>query len=343
MTSPRIKKRSFILFPAAAVVVCCALVGWALFGGNVWKGRLDKTFLVSRGESFSHIVDSLEAQGIIRNRPSFILTARLLGGAGHLQVGKYLFASGVSNVELYLALRSGKGNLLIAVTIPEGYRVRAQARIFAQSMGIDSARYAQLAFDSSFTRSLGVEASTLEGYLFPDTYEFSWGQDEKDIIRHQVGNLMLFFNDSLRSRAREKGWTMHQTLTFASIVEGEARLEEERPVIAGVYRNRLRKGMKLEADPTIQYMFPDGPRRVRYADLQVDNPYNSYRYAGLPPGPVNNPGRASILASLYPAEHGFLFFVANGRGGHWFTKTYRDHLRYVRAYRRRQARPSAHG
>jgi UPF0755 protein len=136
---------------------------------------------------------------------------------------------------------------------------------------------------------------------------------------------------------------MHQTLTFASIVEGEARLDEERPVIAGVYHNRLRKGMKLEADPTIQYMFPDGPRRVRYADLQVDNPYNSYRYAGLPPGPVNNPGRASILASLFPAEHGFLFFVANGRGGHWFTKTYGDHLRYVRAYRRRRARPSAHG
>jgi UPF0755 protein len=115
-------------------------------------------------------------------------------------------------------------------------------------------------------------------------------------------------------------------------------LDEERPVIAGVYHNRLRLGMRLEADPTIQYILPDGPRRILYADLRLDSPYNTYRYAGLPPGPVNNPGRASILASLYPSVHGYIFFVANGRGGHWFSRSYAEHQQYVRKYRRERTR-----
>jgi UPF0755 protein len=121
-------------------------------------------------------------------------------------------------------------------------------------------------------------------------------------------------------------------------VEGEAVLDEERPIIAGVYLNRLRIGMRLEADPTVQYIIPDGPRRLRYSDLRLVSPYNTYRNSGLPPGPVNSPGRASILAVLNPAAHTYLFFVSNGKGGHWFSSTYAEHLRNVRKYRRGRAR-----
>jgi UPF0755 protein len=131
-------------------------------------------------------------------------------------------------------------------------------------------------------------------------------------------------------------------VTFASIVEGEAVLDEERPIISGVYHNRIRKGMRLEADPTIQYVLENGPRRLTYTDLRSNTPYNTYRFPGLPPGPVNNPGKASIMAALYPQGNGYLFFVANGRGGHWFTRTYDEHLHYVRIFRReRRVRAAA--
>jgi UPF0755 protein len=153
-----------------------------------------------------------------------------------------------------------------------------------------------------------------------------------------VGEFKRFYTESLQHRANELAWTTKQVLTLASIVEGESALPDERPVISGVYHNRLRKKMRLQADPTIQFMIENGPRRVLYSDLKLDHPYNTYRNHGLPPGPVNNPGKASILAALYPASHNYLFFVANGQGGHWFAANYDDHLRYVRKLRRYRAR-----
>jgi UPF0755 protein len=153
-----------------------------------------------------------------------------------------------------------------------------------------------------------------------------------------VSAFLAFYGDSLQTKTQAIGWSMHRVVTMASIVEGEAVLDEERPIVAGVYLNRLRLRMRLEADPTIQYVIPGGPRRLLYSDLRVESPYNTYRHYGLPPGPVNNPGRASILAVLNPVRHNYIFFVANGRGGHWFSSTYAEHLRNVRRYRRERGR-----
>lgn len=320
------------------VIALIAASLWVFHGGNDFAGGGERIFFVSRGENFAAVVDTLESRGIIRSRPLFVFVAKVYGGAERIQVGKYGVLSGISNADLFQMLRSGKGNQLIHVTIPEGSRIRTQARLFARNLGIDSAKYARLAFDPSWAGSLGVEEPSLEGYLLPDTYGFSWEQDERDILKRQVENFRQFFNDTLRNKAAEFGWDVHAALTFASIVEGEAVLGDERAIIAGVYHNRLRTGMRLDADPTIQYIISDGPRRILYADLRIDNPYNTYRYRGLPPGPVNNPGRASILASLNPAKHGFIYFVANGKGGHWFARSYMEHLRYVRMFKRQRAK-----
>ena len=339
MNIPGTPIRRTLAVATAGLVACAALVIWVLFGPNTFAGGGEKVVFVSRGETFTAVVDSLDARGIIRSRFQFMAVARLLGGADRVQVGKYLFQSGVSNASLFAMLRSGRGNQLIQVTVPEGLRIRAQARIFARALGVDSSRYARLASDPAWARSLGVEEGGLEGYLLPDTYEFYWEQDEREIQRRQVEAFQKFFNDTLRSKCREFGWDVPQAVTFASIVEGEAVLDEERPIISGVYHNRLRKGMRLDADPTIQYILEDGPRRLTYADLKLDTPYNTYRYGGLPPGPVNNPGRASLIAALYPQSNAYLYFVANGRGGHWFTRTYDEHLHYVGMYKRgRRAR-----
>jgi UPF0755 protein len=325
--------RALVAF-ALCALAAVASIAWVLFGPNAFSGGGERVLYVSRGQSFASVVDSLEAKGIVRSRFQFLTVARVLGGADKVQVGKYLLQSGISNLDLFLMLRSGRGNQLIHVTVPEGSRIRGQARIFSRALGIDSSKYASLAFDPLYARSLGIDAGDLEGYLLPDTYEFFWEQDERDILKREVDAFQRFFNDTLRARCREFGWDVHQAVTFASIVEGEAVLDEERPIISGVYHNRLRKGMRLEADPTIQYVLEDGPRRLTYADLKSSTPYNTYRYQGLPPGPVNNPGKASIMAALYPQGNGYIFFVANGRGGHWFTRTYAEHLHYVGIFKR---------
>ncbi len=331
--------RGALAVAGALIAAAAALLLWVFFGPNAFSGGGERVVFVSKGETFGAVADSLESKGIVRSRSLFMFVARMLGGSEKVQVGKFAFRSGISNGELFTMLRSGKGNLLIQVTIPEGLRVRAQARIFARTLGIDSSRYARLAFDPAYARSLGIDEPSLEGYLLPDTYDFFWEQDEREIVRRQVESFQRFFTDSLRARCGEFGWNVHQAVTFASIVEGEAVLEEERAIISGVYHNRIRKGMRLEADPTIQYALEDGPRRLRYDDLRSDSPYNTYLHAGLPPGPVNNPGKASILAALYPQGNGYLFFVANGRGGHWFSRTYGEHLHYVGIYKRgRRAR-----
>ncbi|MBP1655604.1 MAG: putative periplasmic solute-binding protein [Bacteroidetes bacterium] len=329
------------LYAVIAGIVLLVLVvgGLVIFHGpNDFAGAPERQFFIKRGESFAQIVDSLEAQGIIRDRTMFRLVARVYGGTDRLQIGKYRFVSGMSNAEIYLSLREGRGNQLVKVSIPEGSRPRLQARLFARAIGIDSSRFVNLVYDPETTRDFGIEAESLEGYLLPETYSLYWGMDEKELIQMQVREFRKFFSDSLVQRAKDLGWTVHQAVTFASIVEGEAVMDAERPTIAAVYHNRLRKGMRLEADPTIQYLFDGGPRRVLYADLRMDSPYNTYKYAGLPPGPVNNPGKASMLASLYPAAHSYLYFVANGNGGHWFSQTYAEHMQNVRRYRHERAR-----
>jgi UPF0755 protein len=320
------------------VVAAGTFVLSALYWPNTLPDEADRVVYVSRGEPFHAIMDSLAHHRIIRSRLLFHLTARLYGGTDRLQIGKYAFRSGMSNAEIFLSLREGRDNLLITVTIPEGLRARTQARLFARAIGIDSVKYMSLVRDASFVKKCGLEGPTLEGYLLPETYRLVWGQEESEVIEKQLGEFKRFFTDSLRVRAVEFGWSVRQALTFASIVEGEAVIDEERPVISGVYHNRLRIGMKLEADPTLQYIFENGPRRVLYADLRIDNPYNTYRYAGLPPGPVNNPGRASILAALFPQQNNYLYFVANTHGGHWFSRNLAEHAQNVRNYRRVRAR-----
>jgi UPF0755 protein len=326
-----------IVFGAA-----CAVLYEVFFGPNVFAGAEEKSFFVSKGQTFASVVDSLEAEGIINSRQSFVFVAKFHGGTSRLKVGKYKFKSGISNYGLLTALLEGKDATLIPVTLREGLTSRQQAHILARAIGIDSARFVSLVHDPSVVQSFGITSPSLEGYLFPETYDFRWQADEQDIITHLVRHFQAFYNDSLQARASDIGWTTNQVMTLASIVEGEAVLPDERPIIAGVYLNRLRKGMKLEADPTIRFTIENGPRRILYSDLDVDNPYNTYRNKGLPPGPINNPGKASILAALFPTHHDYLFFVANGRGGHWFSSTFAEHKRNVRKYRRERRMQEAH-
>ncbi|MCH7773727.1 MAG: endolytic transglycosylase MltG, partial [Bacteroidetes bacterium] len=171
-------------------------------------------------------------------------------------------------------------------------------------------------------------------YLFPEVYKIYENSSPKEVLKIFYNGSEEFFVDSLERRAEKLGFTIHEVLTLASIVKGETNTVEEMPRIAGVYHNRLRIGMRLQADPTIQYILPGGWRRLLHEDLEIDSPYNTYRYAGLPPGPINNPGKNATLAVLYPEKHKYLYFVANGNGGHNFSRTLNEHSRKVKEYRR---------
>jgi UPF0755 protein len=293
-----------------------------------------KVVAIPRGASFKSVTDTLELNGVIRSRLAFQIAGRFLGYTKSIKVGKYLFHSGLSNYDILKDINEGKSRVIISVTIPEGWRMEMIAKRFAKDLGVDSEKILTLCRDSAYIANKGFHAASLEGFLMPDTYNFYWQTDEPEIVDRMVTGFKNFLVDSLKQRIRASDMTLNQVLTLASIVEGESGIDAELPTIAGVYLNRLRKNMKLEADPTIQYLLPNGPRRLRYADLRINSPYNTYLYRGLPPGPVNNPGRQAILGVLYAERNPYLYFVATGVGGHHFSKTFNEHERAVNVYRK---------
>ena len=320
---------------AAALVFAVLAAAYYIFWmPNRSTGPAGIVVTIPRGSSFRAAAESLEAAGAIRSRRAFSLAGRVLGYTKSIKVGRYLFAGGLSNIDMLRDMKEGKSRLIIAVTIPEGWRMEWIARKFARELGVDSAKIVSMCRDSAFVARHRINAPTLEGYLLPETYKFYWQTDEQEIVDRMLEGFTNFYADSLRNRADRLNLSLNEVLTLASIVEGESGIDEERPIIAGVYWNRLRKHMKLEADPTIQYVIEGGPRRLLFDDLRLDSPYNTYLYAGLPPGPINNPGKKSILATLYPEKNDYLYFVATGVGGHRFSKNFSEHQKAVKNFHR---------
>lgn len=281
---------------------------------------------IPAGATFRQIADSLEAHRLLHHKRLFIWLGKLTGKERNARAGMFDIPRGISTWELLNYLEKAP-NAQIKVTIPEGILARRMAGIFQRKLGIDSTRFMSLVYDSAFARELtGETIENLEGYLFPETYFFEWKMPPEQIIRHMVSRtLELFQSPAARRRLRELGWTPHQVLTLASIIEGEAMVDSERVIISSLYHNRLRLGWPLQADPTIQFIVPGPPRRLLKKDLEIDSPYNTYKYPGLPPGPINNPGKKSILAALYPANTPYLYMVAVGDGSHKFSRTLKEH------------------
>ena len=329
-----VKRRPWILAVGVVLIIVFIFVYLLFWAPNTTSLASENPVTIPRGASFKSVLDSLESSGVVRTRWTLQLAGRILGKTRTLKVGRYLFPSGLSNAEILKDLEEGTSRILVPVLVPEGWRMERIALRYAQVLGLDLERFINLCDNPSFLTELGVGASSLEGYLMPDTYRFLWQTEEREVIERMVREFKNFYVDSLSKRQAEVKMTLNEVLTLASIVEAETQLDHERPIIAGVYLNRLKKRMRLEADPTIQYALPDGPRRLLYPDLRLDSPYNTYRIYGLPPGPINSPGRQSILAVLYPEKHSYLYFVANGTGGHTFSRSYAEHRRAVQSFRR---------
>ncbi|MFQ5583086.1 MAG: endolytic transglycosylase MltG [Calditrichia bacterium] len=289
---------------------------------------------IPRGASFGQIADSLAMKGIINNKKQFVLVGRLSGKDKKIHSGMFLVPQGLNTWQVISFLEKAK-RVSIKVTLPEGISAASMAGILQKALEIDSVRFMSYVNDSLLAESLGVETPTLDGYLLPETYYFVWKMPEKELVVFLANRtLEIFRPDSVQQRLRELNMSMNQIMTLASIIEGEVVIDSERTIVSSVYHNRLKSKWLLQADPTIQYLLKGSPRRLTYKDLRIDSPYNTYLYTGLPPTPINNPGKKSILAALYPARTSYFYFVAVGDGSHHFSKTSREHLYWKRKFDR---------
>jgi len=293
---------------------------------------------IPAGASFSRIADLLHENNVIRNRFGFYIAGRLLGWEEKIQSGMFEVPPGKTNYELLKDFRYGRLRKVFDITIFEGYNTLQLSGLLQRRMGLDSTRVYELAHDSSFAASLQIPDGSLKGYLLPDRYRFFGDYSEEDVLRTLVTEFWKFYDDSFQRHTEERGLTIRDVIIMASIVEGETLLDSEKPTVAGLYYNRIRRRMPLQADATVQYALVDEPpRRLLYRDYRIQSPYNTYLFRGLPPGPINNPGRAAIRASLFPEEHNYLYMVTDGSGGHTFSETYNQHLRAVRQFRQLRA------
>ncbi len=317
------------------LVLAGSVVAVAACDGGSGSARVQ----VPSGASLRQAADSLKKAGVIRSARAFSLYAKLAGRDRSIKAGTYLIDRGASWRTVIDGLVAGRG-IVFTVTIPEGWDLRTIVPSVATTMKVPPEALDSASRDTALLRRLGIPTPTLEGYLFPETYLMPEGSAPLPIVRRLVNEFERRWKPEWNERLKVLGMTRHEVVTLASIIEKEARVAAERPVISAVYHNRLKRKMLLQADPTVQYALGRHTTRVLYRDLRVDSPYNTYRNVGLPPGPIASPGSASIEAALFPADVPFLYFVAHPDGHHEFRATLREHneaVRRMRALRNRSA------
>jgi UPF0755 protein len=314
----------------ARAAALAATVGLAACRG-AGTGRV--RVIVPHGSTMRVAAESLAHAGVVQNATAFRLYAMLRRRDRSIRAGTYVFQRGRSWGDVLDDLRTGKG-LENTITIPEGWSLYQIVPQLARVLNVPAESVQAAVRDTALLRAVGAPTPTLEGYLFPDTYVFPDGTTPRAAVRVMVDRFQHVWQPDWNQRLQALGLSRNEVMALASIVEKEARVPEERPVIAAVYLNRLKAKMLLQADPTVQYALGKHVARVMYKDLAIESPYNTYRHVGLPPGPIASPGRPSIVAALNPANVPYRYFVAYPDGHHEFTTDFAKHTIAVRNARR---------
>jgi len=304
-----VSRARLVLIGLVALALAALVFAWTLMGSATVEK--DTSFTIPAGASIAAVADKLEAEGLISSAPGFVLQARIFGSDAPIQAGEFLIEAGMSQREILAAFQSGDV-IRRFVTIPEGMpSILVWERLMAEEL------------------LTGEVAVPPEGSILPDTYAFERGQSRKSLVEQmQAAMDRALAEEWAKRRPGIAVDTMRDALILAAIVEKETGKPEERRMVAGLYSNRLRTGMRLQADPTIIYPITKGKplgRRIRQSEIAAVNGYNTYTRVGLPEGPITNPGRASIAAVLNPKNTAALFMVADGTGGHWFADTLAEH------------------
>jgi peptidoglycan lytic transglycosylase G len=329
--------RNETYFVFAVFIFVSSFLAFTFYGPNYNKTSSSINFVVPQGATFNSIIDSLYKKDIIPTKLNMKAAAFLFGIERDIKAGSYEIPDGISYISLLSLLNEGAPKEQQLVTIQEGIWQTDLAELISNEFGVEQKEFLNLCKNKKFIKSLGLNISNLEGYLLPNTYYFYKGSTSEEIIKKLSSEMNNIFKDAkVKSRMKELKMNKHQILTMASIIDGESNKVEEFNRISGVYHNRLIKRWKLQADPTVQYLARKKRKkvnRVYYKDLEIDSKYNTYMYYGLPPSPINNPGKDAIMAALYPEVHDLYFFVADGTGGHIFSKSSREHQNNVNRYR----------
>ena len=317
-------------------LLCCAIPLTLFWYYNLpTDSSPPRQILIPEGASARRIGEILERENLVRSATVFAWTVRLKGLGHRLEAGTYRLDGSYDTASIVQDLLKAPVQTQRA-TLPEGLTRHEIASMLQQQSIVDSSLFIATTEDTRFIRNLGLEAETLEGYLFPETYFFDPKANEREIITIMVEQFKSVFADSLFIRLDSLGLSLHQSVTLASIVEREAVAAVERPVISGVFQRRLKLNRRLESCATVEYALGVHKRRLSNADLRVVSPFNTYRHRGLPPGPIGNPGKASILATLYPTDTEYLYFVARGDGTHIFSRTNKEHERAKRQIKQQE-------
>lgn len=294
---------------------------------------------IKKGATAGSIASTLHENGIIKNRDFFYIYVKLSNSATALSYGNYLFEGEMNILDVHKKLTSGDV-ILHKVTIPEGLTIKKTAELLAENKMGSSEEFIRLGNDGAFAKQLtGFEIASLEGFLYPETYYFPAEADEKSILTHMVKQYFSVTSDINFKPLPNLDY--YQTIIMASIVEREAKYNSEKPVIASVYLNRVEQNMKLQADPTVAYVLEQAGKtrkKIYYRDLEVDSPFNTYKYEGLPPTPICSPSLSAIEAVLNPEDTDYFFFFAGKDGRHIFSQTYSQHLSKQREYKRTNGR-----
>lgn len=314
----------------------------------VGEAEPKKVVAVERGKGVGGVAETLARNGVIRSALAFQFYVRWHGAGSRLRAGRYTLSGSMSLAQILQTLEQGPGHGAdrLRVTIPEGFTLAQIAEALEAKGVCEAAAFEEFAakpgawtgWDVGFT----LPKTTLEGYLYPDTYDFLPHTSPEDVARAMLLNFSRRFARPNEQNVASTGHSLHEIVTLASLIEREAKVEADRPRIAGVLENRLKKGMKLEIDAAVLYALGHHKDRVYYKDLQVDSPYNTYRYTGLPPGPIASPGLPSLEAALHPEGNAYLYYVAQRNGRHLFARTRAEHeanVRKVRAEHKRGNTP----
>ncbi len=299
------------------------------------------TVEIPAGTGLLGIKNTLTQAGVISDDFRFILLAKLLGAAKGLKAGEYAFAPGLSPRAVILLLASGK-TVRRAITLPEGFTLYQTAALIKDGGWGRQEDFLELTSDPEFISGFGLQAKTFEGYLFPDTYFFEKGTALREVVKTMVKRMLLVLDEE-RAKQGQAGQEVetsllspYEVLILASIIEKETALPAERPLVAKVFLNRLKLGMKLQTDPTVIYGLGKFGLQLTKDDLSTPTPYNTYANRGLPVGPICSPGRTAIAAVLKPATEGFTYFVSQNDGSHYFSKSLSEHNQAVARYRKKR-------
>jgi UPF0755 protein len=310
---------------AILVIIAISIILYPLAIPPRYKTAVIK---IDEGDNLNIISRKLKNARIIQDRIGFKIMVIALKKSTSLTYGWYRFGLYEDPREILKSLLKGK-RLTVRIKIREGLKINET--IYAlrrhKDTDIDIGKIDSLIRDTNFIKKLGIDEPTLEGYLFPDTYIFFKGEKAENVVKRMVNRLFDILKPSQEFKIKSMTFNTHEILTIASMIEREAMIDREKPIIASVIYNRLEKNMPLQIDATVLYALGYHKTRVLYKDLRIKSPYNTYRNRGLPPGPIASPGFQSIMAALHPAKTDYLYYVATGKGDHIFSETYKEHVK----------------